>query len=217
MKSPLFNTMWKILASASFGVVLSFLNINSVNADTTCTPVYGGGETCVETTEREFSLEKKVRFVNHNEFKSRITGAQEGDKVEFRITVKNEGNVDVDEVKINDDLPKYLKTDEDTSWTIKNFKAGAEEEITFKAKVVDSDKLPDSDTCVVNEASLKFENRNRASDTAVVCIEVPSTSTVKKLPVTGADFPLNPFSLSLGIIAVGIILSGFGIKKLSKP
>ncbi|MFH1955658.1 MAG: hypothetical protein ABIJ36_01965 [Patescibacteria group bacterium] len=185
----------------------------SVSAETICTPVYGGGQNCIEIKDRDFSLEKKVRFGTSGEFKSKITGAEAGDTVQFRITVKNTGSVDVDEVEIKDDLPKYLKTKDDTDWKIKNFKAGDEEEIYLKAKVVDPEDLPDNDICVVNEARLEYEGKTRASDTATVCIVTPSVLGVKELPVTGAGVPFGGKEISLAVMALGMLFLGIGLKK----
>lgn len=189
--------------------------INKAEASSVCNPNYGGGETCTETNVERISLDKEVSFKKNDNFSGRVKGAEEGDTVYFRITIKNEGDTDFEKLTIEDDLPKYLKTSEDTEWTIKDFKAGDEWSEVFKAEVVDGEDLPDNDICVVNEARVKENGKTVDEDTAIVCIE---TSTkvlgVKELPVTGAQSNGFGREIALGIISLGMLILGLGLKKV---
>ena len=184
-------------------------------ASTVCTPNYGGGETCTETNTEKIRIEKDVSFKKNEDFSDRIKGAEANETVYFRITVKNEGNTDFENLKVEDDLPKYLKTTEDTEWTIKELASGKEWSEVFKVEVVDDNDLPDSDACVVNEARVKESNKTVDEDTAVVCIEAPTKVLgVKELPVTGAaGNPVSGKEMSLAVMALGMLFLGIGLKK----
>ncbi|MFH1566042.1 MAG: hypothetical protein ABIB98_02465 [bacterium] len=181
-------------------------------AETVCTSNYGEGDVCFR--DRDIQLDKEVRFYKNGDFEARIEDAEIGDSIEFRITVKNNGDVDVDKLKVEDDLPKYLKTKEDTEWEIKNLKAGDEYEITFKAKIEEDIDIESGNTCFVNEARVKYEGKIFDEDTAIVCVTVPSVLGVKELPVTGAQSNGFGREIALGIISLGMLILGLGLKKV---
>jgi len=159
-------------------------------------------------------LEKDVSFKESGEFKNRIKDAGAGETVYFRITVKNEGDTNFEKLTVEDDLPKYLKTKEDTEWTIRNLAPGKEWSETFKAEVVDGGDLPDNDICVVNEARVKESNKIADEDTAVVCIEAPTKVLgVKELPVTGGRNIITGKEISFAVMSLGLFLLGIGLKK----
>jgi len=182
-----------------------------VAAESVCTSNYGEGEVCVR--DRDIQLDKEVRFYKKGDFEAKIEDAEIGDSIEFRITIKNNGDVDVDNLKVEDDLPEYLDTDEDTEWKIDNLKAGEEYEITFKAEIKDDENLESGDTCFVNEARVKYEGKIFDEDTAIVCVTTSSVLGVKELPVTGGSNKVTGKELSLGVMALGMILLGIGLKK----
>ena len=217
MKETLMSYVWKNIfkysAVAAVAVILPFLFSKTVNADRICTPNYGGGETCTETNLKSVRIEKEVSFKD-KDFKDRIKGATAKDTIYFRITVKNEGDVTLENLKVEDDLPKYIKAKDDTDWTINKLEPGKEWSEVFKAEVVDEDDLPDNDVCVVNEAKVKLSGKSVSEDTATVCIESPTKVLgVKELPVTGGP-NIGGKEAALGVIAFGMAMFGLGIRRV---
>lgn len=207
------DALWKTILICS---VFAISAQKTARADTICTPNYGGGENCIEIKKEKITLDKEVSFKKSGDFSSRVKGAEAGETVYFRIIVKNEGDIDLENLKVEDDLPKYLKTSEDTEWTIKKLEAGKEWSEVFKAEVVDDGDLPDNDTCTVNEARVKESGKTVDEDTAVVCIEAPTKVLgVKELPVTGGRNSVTGKEISFGVIALGMFLLGIGLKKLN--
>jgi len=207
----------KLIALWKFILIILFLFVafnKKSFASVVCAPNYGGGETCIETKIEKLSLEKDVSFKESGEFKNRIKDAGAGETVYFRITVKNEGDTNFEKLTVEDDLPKYLKTKEDTEWTIRNLAPGKEWSETFKAEVVDGGDLPDNDICVVNEARVKESNKIAEEDTAVVCIEAfTKVLGVKELPVTGGRNIITGKEISFAVMSLGLFLLGIGLKK----
>jgi len=211
----LFKTFNKGLVAVFMSAAFLYLSKGIVFADTVCTPLYGGGERCTETGIKSIKIEKEASFKKDKDFSDRIKGADAKETVYFKITVKNEGDVALENLDVQDDLPKYLKTDDDTEWTIKSLEPGKEWSEVFKAEVVGEDSLPDSDTCVINEARVVSENRVLAEDTAVVCIEAPTKVLgITTLPVTGGSNAVSYKEVSYGIVAFGMLLVGLGLRKM---
>jgi len=203
------DVLWKTILICLVFVISAQ---KTASAETICTSNYGGGETCVR--DRDIKLDKEVRFYEKGDFEAKIEGAEVGDTVEFRITVKNDGDVDIDKLKVEDDLPEYLSSDEDTEWEIKDLKAGEEYEITFKAEIEEDLDLESGSNCFINEARVKYEGKVFDEDTAIICVEEPSVLGVKELPVTGGRDAVTGKEISFGVIALGMLLLGIGLKKL---
>lgn len=205
------NLKMRYLIFCSFALVLTFLWVKSVSAQT-CTPRYGGGEECVYN--KRFSLEKKVKRDGESDskYKDKIGDLEPGDKVVFRIIAKNTGDFKVDKVEIEDTLPKeFKKISGETEWEIEDFKPGEEVEFSFKAKVVDEEELGlNKEICVVNTVELFYKDDLENSDTATVCINTPVITTIKvekELPKDGANFSLNL------VVVTSLIFTGLLLRK----
>lgn len=177
-----------------------------------CTQVYGGGEIC----NKSFDIEKKVRIKGDNSWKDKVEDVDEDDVVEFRIKIKNTGEIEVDDMKMIDDLPDELyKTGGDgltEYWD--NFEPGETKEFRTEVKI-DSDEFDrddDFEKCVVNKVEVTYKDKHEASDTAQVCYGEKEEKEIKELPETGPGFTTGAMTL------LGLGLMGFGtvIKKSSK-
>lgn len=184
-----------------------------------CESTYGGGEKCVYN--KRFDIEKKVRLCDRKVYKStgdcgsssdwkdKVTGLHKGDIVEFKVKVKNKGEVEVDEMKMKDSFPKQMeKLSGDgltEDWDV--FGPGDIKTFNFFAKVDDSefDTNKDFEKCVVNKAEVFYKSDQEASDTATVCY---SDKEVTELPKTGGSADVFG-ALGLGSVALGAIVKKF--------
>lgn len=145
----------------------------------------------------------------------KVTGLKDGDLVQFRIEVTNNGDETVNDVWVNDFLPDELKQySGDVEWKLDNFKPGETRVFTFEAKV--EAKSDVSSACVVNKAVVRYENKDAASDSVEVCYGKEGEvlgAAAEALPATGLE--LNNAFLAL-TTAAGMILIGFGARKISE-
>ena len=204
------NTKLYKLNMVLFAIVVAFflaaLTIPEAHAED-CEPNYGGGETC--DREEDLEVSKQVRkykdsLGDDEGFKDKVTGIKEGDVVEFKITVKNEGD-DVEDVDVKDSLPEELKKiSGDTSRHYDELEAGEKKTFRFRAKVLDSefDREDSFEKCVVNKVTVKQDDDKKASDTATVCY---GDSEIEELPETGS---VAAVSAGLGSVvsALGLYL-----------
>src|SRR3989344_3873659 len=197
------NTAKKLIVSAlALAVVTVLKPVDKAYAD--CEQNYGGGETCV--FNKSFRIEKEVRKAGDKEWKDKVTDVKKGDELEFRIKVKNVGEVSVDDMEMKDKLPDELEkligsaglTEE---WD--DFAEGNTKEFIIRVKVNDEefDRNDNFEKCVVNKASLYFKDKFEGADTATVCY---GNGELTELPKTGAD--------SIAILSVyGTALLGLGL------
>ncbi|MBU1970184.1 LPXTG cell wall anchor domain-containing protein, partial [Patescibacteria group bacterium] len=139
-----------------------------------------------------------------------VTNVEEDEIVEFRIKIKNEGEIEVDDMKMTDKLPKEMERVGGDGLTEywDDFEPGETETFIIKAKVKDSEyDKKNFDKCVVNKAEVSYDDDHEGSDTATVCYH---EGELKELPKTGSN------SLVYGVF--GLALTGVGAisKKFKK-
>ena len=206
------------------------------NADTVCQPIYGGGQSCVTSTN--LSINKKVQNPQDLSFVDNL-GVNDpkykpDQTVNFQITVTNTSGSTIGTVHVQDIFPQFVTfvsgpgnfdTNSKTlSFDLTNLASAESRTFSLQAKVVGSGLLPQDKgvVCVVNQATAT--NGGMATDNSQFCIEkgVPAPVTTKggipvmpaptiaKTPATG------PEMLSL----IGLIpMAGAGLflrKKASK-
>ncbi|MBI2414258.1 LPXTG cell wall anchor domain-containing protein [candidate division WWE3 bacterium] len=192
-------------ASALTILALSFNGL----AFADCEPDGAYGQICTYT--KEFEIDKQVRFVGDDDWKDKIVGVKEGQKFEFKVSIKNNGEVDVDSMKMIDFLPDEIERisgDELVEYW-ENFESGERKNFVFEAKVrdVEYDKK-NFEKCVVNKAEAYYSDNEIGSATAVVCY---GDSQPKELPKTG---PIDNGLLGiLGLVSTGL---GLSLKSLLK-
>lgn len=169
---------------------------------------------------------EKKDWVDHISSKDYMFDAK--DKIKFRITVKNTGDIKITDINLEDRFPSYViyfdgdgegkNDDEKAVFDEFSLEPGKSKSFEFTAKVADSNILPkDSKICLTNVAKAKGEvngdndKKEDASDYANFCIDLPNKKKEKitRLPTTGFDFGL------LGLSS-GLVLVGFGIRKLTE-
>jgi LPXTG-motif cell wall-anchored protein/uncharacterized repeat protein (TIGR01451 family) len=167
-----------------------------------CTANYGGGQTCIYN--KNFDLEKKVRKEGDSSWKDKVTNVKKGEVVEFRVKVKNDGEVEVGDMKMLDKLPKEMERVGGDGLTEYwgDFAPGKTKTFTIKAVVKDSEyDRKNFEKCVVNKAEVEYKGDEEASDTATVCY---SDKKVTELPKTG-DSSMVYGAVGLGLVALGAV------------
>lgn len=184
----------KIISATLFAsVALLSMPALSAYADVSCQPIYGGGQTCVQTGN--VSIDKKLTHPKTNALVDNI-GVND-DKfgpestVTFQIAVTNTGSAKISRVQVRDIFPQFV----DFAAGVGNFDGGSKvlsfdvndlnpnETRTFNivGKVAKAENLPVNQgiVCVVNQATAKdvTNTGNPSMDNAQLCIQ-------KDLPVT---------------------------------
>lgn len=211
------------------GVIASFAISAPVSAKEICFTQYGGGETCIEENEdAKISVDKKVSEKDgdyENHLKSSQHKFSAGDKIYFRIEVTNKGDVDLRDVKLEDNLPDFVEFDKEIdgdadvngskiTFHLGSLDKGESKTVKFRAKVVDEDELPvDDKVCLTNIARAEGEREDNGdeekdTDYSNFCIDLGDVlgETPTQLPKAGT--PLN-----LAIAGFASIISGAVYRK----
>lgn len=194
--TTIYNTMKNKLITSTFLAITTFaLLATPVSADVSCQPIYGGGQTCVQTGN--VSVDKKLTHPKTNSLVDNI-GVND-DKfgpesvVTFQIAVTNTGSAKISRVQVRDIFPQYV----DFAAGVGNFDGGSKvlsfdvndlnpsETRTFNivGKVVKAENLPvnQGTVCVVNQATAKDASNtgNPSVDNAQLCIQknLPAVTT----------------------------------------
>jgi uncharacterized repeat protein (TIGR01451 family) len=219
-------------------VTLALSNPSKILADTTCQPIYGGGQTC--TTTEDLNINKKVLNTQSNQYVDNLgindTKYYPGNTTTFQISLTNTSKRNIGNIAVKDIFPDYLtyssgpgSYDSDTktlTFQVNNLAINETRSYTITGKVVDGTLIPinqDSVVCVVNQATATdVDNSSRVSqDNAQFCIQKSNVATTTKVtfpitttPKTGAE--------SLALIALiptgisGLMLRKHAINKEGK-
>ncbi len=165
------------------------------------------GKICIRN--KVFSIEKLARIKDESHFVDKLLlGPSDLDKVlEFRITVKNIGDVKTDKMKMQDFLPSELKRvgGHKLEETWDSFDISETKTFIIEVKL-DPNEIKDKEfeKCVVNKAEVRFDGNFEGADTATVCYGV---SKITELPETGFGEIILP--LGTGFLAAGYLLKKF--------
>ena len=213
------------------GIVIILISIfaftPNVIAKEICTTQYGGGQKCENVDENaDLSIDKRVynpddrEFENHVEANDYVFSA--GETVEFKITIKNTGDVTYKEVKLTDELPDFVEFKDFTggddgdyengkiTWKFKDFKKGDTETVKFTVKIVGAAKLPNDSgnmqlTNVTRVEGTRKDNGEKDKNADFARFYVALKGKITKLPEAGAVS---------NVVAGLLIAAGFGIKGL---
>jgi uncharacterized repeat protein (TIGR01451 family) len=195
-------------------------------ADTSCQPIYGGGQTCVTTGN--IGINKTVLNPQTNQFVDNLNindpRYQPGSTVTFQIAVTNTGSSNISRMQVSDVFPQYLTFSSGTgnfdsntktlTFEVDNLAVNEVRNFTILGKVVDSSQIPlaqGSVVCVVNQATATNldNNSQTGQDNAQFCIEkiaavtgfptFPSTTTITTTPSTGPE----------AFVLIGLLPTGF--------
>ncbi len=117
----------------------------------------------------ELDIDKLVRNVTSgsSSFQNSVS-ANNNDRVEFQIRVKNTGDDTVSNVRLDDDLPNGLTIVDNFNGNLGSLSSGQTRTITFQARVNSSGIS--SGTCLTNTAGVRGNDVSRITDTATVCV-----------------------------------------------
>lgn len=168
--------------------------------------VYASGQYGEVIINKAFRIQKDVRIKDQGSYEDKLIldKSDWNSIVEFRIRVTNTGEVETDNMKMEDFLPSELVRVGGDKLTEKwdEFEPGATKTFKIEVKLHEDElKRENFDKCVVNKAEVRFDGTFEGSDTATVCY---GDRTVTELPETGFEEVLLP--LGLGLIAVGYVL-----------
>lgn len=176
-----------------------------------CEPNYGGGQTCLE---EDFDVEKQVKFLDESdsEFRKKVVDVKKGDTVVFRIRVKNTGETNADDMKMEDFLPEELKRVGGSGLTEywDNFEPGETKKFRIEVQVRDQEYDRENfEKCVVNVAKAWQDDDRIGSSEAVVCY---GKGEITELPDTGPTATVAMTLAGLGMVFGGILAA----KKFAK-
>lgn len=215
-------------------ITLTYLLLNgSAQAATSCQPIYGGGETCIQTGNvlLDKTVQNPVNGLYVDNLNINDVKFTPGQTVNFNITIRNTEDTVLSNVVIKDVLPQYVSYvsgpgtyDANTNtltFEIKDFPKNEARTYEVKGKIADSDKFPFSEgvTCVVNQAIMNASNNQSAQDNAQFCIEtkVKGIETKAGLPVYPApEIKVTPSTGPAALPLLALIpsaIAGFFLRK----
>lgn len=165
------------------------VSASSARADTSCVPIYGGGQTCVQAGN--LVIDKKIANPKTNVLVDNL-GVND-DKfspdqiITFQITVKNTGGTKFNTVKVKDIFPQFVdfaagvgNFDANTktlSFDVNDLNANETRTFNIVAKVASFNALPidRNPICVVNQAQATADSQT-SLDNAQLCIEKPQVA-----------------------------------------
>ena len=188
------KTMKNLILSVA---TVAFLSNGKVYADQ-----YGGGE----VKNKSFRIEKEVRIKHEGDFEDKLVLDDDewNEIIEFRIEIKNVGEVETDDMKMEDFLPEEMYRVGGNGLTEywEDFEPGETKTFYIDARIDEDEFDRDNfDTCVVNKAELRYDGDFEGADTATVCY---GDIEITELPETGIGTTMLP--LGLGLIAVGALV-----------
>jgi hypothetical protein len=212
---------------------------NFAFADTSCQPIYGGGQSCIISSSIE--IDKKVLNPKTNKFVDNLSindpKYHPGFILNFKLTITNISNATIDSIDIKDIFPQYvdfnsgpgifdIKT-KTLSFSVNNLKPQESKTFIIMGRIVDMKELSinkGASVCIVNQASATFDKNSYSQDNSQFCIEnseatqvvqekggfpILPSSKIKTTPATGP----GDFQL-IGLAAIGIL--GYFLRKQSK-
>lgn len=163
------------------------------------------GEACIYN--KSFELDKKVKKEGGDVWKDKITDVENDEIIEFEIEVENVGEVEVDDMRMEDFLPDELEKVGGSGLTEywNNFEPGEKKTFVIKARIKEEEFNRDIEfeKCIANKAEVEYDGDFESSDTAVVCY---GNVKIKELPETGVTSTFIYTALGLTLIASGIAL-----------
>lgn len=204
--------MKKLILSFLFAFIFSLIAVSPAKADTTCQPIYGGGQTCV--TAGNLLIDKKVQNPSNQLYVDNL-GMNDpkynpDQTVNFQINVTNTGSQTLNKVTIKDILPSYVSYvsgpgnyDANTNtltFETTDLKANETRTFTVTGKVASANSIPQNQgvSCVINQAQGIVDGK-ASQDNAQFCIQQPTTPVV--VPGKGGVIaePVIPITTKGGI------------------
>jgi uncharacterized repeat protein (TIGR01451 family) len=178
---------------------------------------YGTGE-----EERQVIIDKKVKPVNSDKWYDNLpqvnTAFAPEDLVDFKIILKNSGDVDLENLNIIDNLPDYVKPifnpgeykedEKKITWTIKKISTGETQEFNIRVQIGKAENISQTKPfCLVNKAGVQKDGQELDNDTAQFCIE--PRILAKTFPETGFNMVFATL-VALVTVAAGVLIRKIG-------
>lgn len=182
------------LAATLLLTILALILPSQVFADTSCQPIYGGGETC--TTSENIQLNKTVLNPQTNKFVDSLNindaNYQPGNTITFKITVANTGKSKISKINVTDIFPQYVNFisgsgnfDDNTktlNFEVQDLEAGKSKDFTVVGRVFGASQLPTDQKntiCVVNQAiaTNSDDESQKNQDNVKICIEKTASTS----------------------------------------
>lgn len=197
----------------SFICIFVYLYIAASANAAGCTPIYGGGPTCTDTT---IAIKSQVLNPSTNKFVDNL-GSKDakyegGDTVTFQISLTNNSTKAVSKTIVKDSFPsvltfvdgpgKYDKTKNMLTFEVDNLASKHTQLYTVTARVGSQNTF--AQDCVINTVSALPSSGTIAQDSSQLCLGKINTT-----PATGAESLL--VLLPTGLL--GLLLKRFKIQK----
>jgi len=201
--------MKSFLKLVLFLAFVSFVFPLKSYADTSCQPIYGGGQSCITTNN--IIVNKTVLNPQTNQFVDNLSindpKYQPGFITTFQIAVTNTGNANISKINVKDIFPQYItfssgpgNFDNNTktlTFEVDNLSVNETRNFTILGRVVDSTQIPINQgdvVCVVNQTTAtNLDNNSQVSqDNAQFCIQkiLATTTTATTVTTTKGGFPV---------------------------
>lgn len=219
--------MKNLILSLIITLIAVFTFVPQVIAKEICTTQYGGGQKCENIDEdADISIDKEIYNIDDRQFEDHIDASdyvfKASETIEFRIEIKNKGDVTYKKVELTDTLPDFVKFKDFTggkdgkhengklTWEFDNFKKGESKTVKFTVSVVDKSKLPNDTgnmqlTNVARVEGERADNKDNDKDADYSRFYVGLEGKITKLPEAGA---------TSNVIAGLFICAAFGVRYL---
>lgn len=181
----------KLIVASAILTTSALISTTAYAAGTNCQPIYGGGQTCVQTGP--VTINKLVKHPTTNVYVSSL-GVNDpkyapNDNVSFKINVANSGQTNLSKVVVKDMLPdhvsfvsggNYDSGSRTVTVELSDLKVNETRTVDVVAKANSAEQLPTT-ACVVNRAQAIFESQVSEAN-AQFCIEkqVPGAQPTTK-------------------------------------
>src|SRR3989338_3007987 len=173
-------------------------------ADTSCQPIYGGGQSCITTNN--ILVNKTILNPQTNQFVDNLSinypKYNPGFIPTFQISVTNTGNANVSRIGIKDILPQYISfgsgagifdpNSNTLSFSITDLAPNETRKYTVVGRVINAEQIPiasGSVVCVINQAIAMINDNSVSQDNAQFCIQKTSPSVAVTTGTKGG-FPV---------------------------
>ncbi len=196
-----------LISIAIFHFSFFIFHLPRAFADTSCQPIYGGGQTC--TSSKNIKINQTVLHPENNKLVDSLSvndpKYEPGFITTFQITLTNTGNQTISKIKVTDIFPNYVNFsagpgsfDNKTktlTFEVENLKPNELRIYTIMGRVALESQIPSDKgvICVINQTIAKnMDNTSEiAQDNSQFCLEKKTAVTVKSgFPV----FPTSPIS-----------------------
>lgn len=177
MKKSLITILFLAIPALFFVAPKSF-------AATVCQPIYGGGQSCVQTgnvlINKTVADPKSGSFVDNLGINDNKFGAEQ--QITFQINVTNTGTAVIPTLTVKDILPRFVDFvagagnfdagSKTLSFKVDNLNPNESRVFTITGKIASADKLPDQTIdCEVNQAIATIDSGVVGQDNSQFCIQ----------------------------------------------